>query len=149
MFFPVFTFFLFSFFFFLSIPFQKLIKAAIKRHSATCICFQFDKLYKIMFLATFVNTQETFQRGLNVVVRVIWRRDVGEYQINAETTLCMSTLIFTTFNKVKSTFSISTLISTTLNNVERMLLFSKSSVTKLWIWPFSKSWKEQKNIFEL
>ena len=105
-------------------------------------------------LATFVNTQETFQRGLNVVVRVIWRRDVGQCQINVETTFCMSTLKFTTLNNVKSTLSISALILTTSENVETMLLFSTSSfialinVEKTWIWPFSKSWKEKINIFE-
>ena len=43
-------------------------------------------------LATFVNTQETFQCSLNVAVRVIWRRDVGQCQSNVATTLCMSTL---------------------------------------------------------
>ena len=35
-------------------------------------------------LKTFFNTQQTFQRCLNIVARVIWRRDVGEYQINVE-----------------------------------------------------------------
>ena len=59
---------------------------------------------------------------------------------------------------VESTLSISTLILTTLDNVEAMLLFSTSIFTTLinvetlitlWIWSFTKSWKEQKNIFEL
>ena len=36
-------------------------------------------------------TQQTFQRRLNVVLRLIWRRDVAQRQINAETTLCTST----------------------------------------------------------
>ena len=36
----------------------------------------FTKLYSL--LATFVNTQETFQCGLNVVVRVIFRREVEQ-----------------------------------------------------------------------
>ena len=35
-------------------------------------------------LATFVNTKETFQRGLNVVVRLICRRDIEQCQINVE-----------------------------------------------------------------
>ena len=47
-------------------------------------------------LATFFNIQETYQRCLNVVARVIWRLDVGQCQINVETTLCMSTSRFTT-----------------------------------------------------
>ena len=47
-------------------------------------------------LATFFNIQETYQRCLNVVARVIWRRGVGQCHINVETTLCMSTLKFTT-----------------------------------------------------
>ena len=38
-------------------------------------------------LATFTNTQETFQRDLNVVVRIIWRHDVRQCQINVETVL--------------------------------------------------------------
>ena len=108
-------------------------------------------------LAIFFNTQKTFQRCLNVVVvMVIWLRDVGQYWINVETTLCMYRLKFTTLNNRRLTLSISTLILTTLDNVETMLLFWASSFTTLiniettfWIWPFSKSWKEQKNIFEL
>ena len=51
---------------------------------------------------------------------------------------------------------VSTLILTTLENVATMLLFSTASFTTLinvettlWIWPYSKSRKEQKNIFEL
>ena len=36
----------------------------------------FTKLYSL--LATSVNTQETFQCGLNVVVRVIFRREVEQ-----------------------------------------------------------------------
>ena len=38
-------------------------------------------------LATFINNQETFQRGPKVVFGVIWRCDVGQSQINIETTL--------------------------------------------------------------
>ena len=74
----------------------------------------FTKLCSL--LATFFNTQETFQRYLNVVVRVIWRRDVVQGQINVETTLSMSTLRFTMLNSIKSRLSISTLILTTLGN---------------------------------
>ena len=112
----------------------------------------FTKLCSL--LATFVNTQETFQRCFNVVVRMRWRRNDGQCQINVETTLCMSTLKFTTLNNVKSTLPILMLILTTSGNVKTMLLFSTSSFitlinveTTLWIWPFSKGWKEQKNIF--
>ena len=61
-------------------------------------------------LATFFNTLKTFQHCLNVAVRMIRRRDVGQRQINVETTLCISTLKFTTLNNVRSTLSISTLI---------------------------------------
>ena len=75
-------------------------------------------------LVTFVDTQETFQRVLNVAVRVIWRCDVAQCQINVETTLCMSKLKSTTLNNVKSTLSISTLILTTLDNIETILIFS-------------------------
>ena len=104
------------------------------------------KLFSL--LATFVNTQEIFQRALNVVVRVIWHCDGGQCQINVEPTLCMLTLIFTTWNNVKSTLFISTLMLITLDNVETMLSFSMSSFITLinvertlWIWPFWKSWE--------
>ena len=40
----------------------------------------FTKLYSL--LATFVNTLEKFQRGINTIVRVIWRHDTGQCQIN-------------------------------------------------------------------
>ena len=107
-------------------------------------------------LVSFINTQETFQCGLNVVVRLIWRRNVRQSQVNVETLLCMSTLKFTTLNNVNLALPISVLILTTLDNFEKLLVFSTSSFTTLIkvettlsIWSFSKSWKEQKNIFEL
>ena len=158
MFFSVSTFFCFLFYFFkieiaLSIPFQKLRKAAIKRYSDKYIVFNLINFIKLCsLLATFVNTQETFQRGLSVVIMDIWRREVGQCQIIVETTLCMSTLKFTTLNNVQSTLSISALILTRLDNVKTMMLFSTSSFITLinfeatlrkW---FSKSWKERKNI---
>ena len=99
----------------LSVPFRKLRKAAAKRYSTTA----------------FISTQETFQRGFNFVFRVIWLRDVGQCQINVETTLCMSTLKFTTLNNVTSKLSVSALILTTLEKVETMLLFSTSSFITL------------------
>ena len=112
----------------------------------------FTKLCRL--LATFFNNQKTFKSCLSVVVRVIWLRDVGQYWINVETTLRMYTLKFTTLYKVKLTLSISTLILTMLDNAETMLLIWTSSFTTLinvetTLWPFLKSWKEQKNIFEL
>ena len=101
-------------------------------------------------------SQQTFQHCFNVVFRLIWRRDVAQRQINIETTLCTSTLEFTTLNNVKSTLSISTLIWTTLDNVETTS-FSESIFTTLgnvettlWIWPFEKKNKprgKQKIIF--
>ena len=84
----------------------------------------------------FLPFQQTFQRCFKVVVRLIWRHDVRQRQINVETMLCFSTLKFTT-----------------LNNVETMLLFSTSSFTTLinfettlWIWSFANDWKQ---LFEL
>ena len=62
---------------------------------------------------------------------LIWRRDVAQYQINNETTLCTSMLIFTTLNNLESTLSISTLIWTMLDNVKATLSFSTSIFTKL------------------
>ena len=93
-------------------------------------------------------SQQTFQRRLNFVFRLIWRRDVPQRQINVETTLCMSTLKFSTLNwttldNVETTLTFSTLVFTTLGNVETMLQ----------IWPFEKNiWtsiQKQNNIFEL
>ena len=84
-----------------------------------------------------VNISTLFQRP-------IWRRDVGQRQINVETTLCKSMLKLTTLNNVESTLSISTLILTTLDNVEKALRFSTSNFTTLTntkavlqIWPFA------------
>ena len=119
--------------------------------------FNLENVTKLCsLLATFANTQETFQHGLNVFVRVVWYRDVGQCKIKVETTLCMPVLKFATLNNVKSTLSISTLKLKTLDNAETILLFSTYSFitlinveTTLWIWLFSKSWKEQKNNFEL
>ena len=109
----------------------------------------FIKLCRL--LATLFNTQKTFQRCLNVVVRVIWLRAVGQYRINVKRTLCMYSLKFTTLNNVELTLSISTLILKTLGNAKTMLLFWTSSFTMvinvetaLCVWPFSESWKEQK-----
>ena len=110
----------------------------------------FTKLGRL--LATFFTTQKTFQRCLNVVVRAIWLRGVGQYRTNVETTL-MYTLKFTMSNNVTLMLSTSTLIWATL---ETLLLFWTSNFTALikvettfYIWTFSKSWKEQKIIFEL
>ena len=89
----------------------------------------FSKLCSL--LAKFVNTQETFQCGLDVVVRVTWRRDIGQCKINVETTFCMSKLKFTMLSNVISTLSISKLILTKLDNTETMLLFLTSSFITL------------------
>ena len=53
---------------------------------------------------------QTFQRCFNVDFWLIRRRDLGQRQINVETTLCISTLEFTTSNNVESMLCISTLI---------------------------------------
>ena len=82
----------------------------------------------------------------NVAVRLIWRRDVRQRQINVETTLCTSTLEFTTLNNVVSILSILTLIWTTLDNVKTTMSFLTSISatlgnveTTLSIWPFLKN----------
>ena len=115
-------------------------------------CITFEKLKEISF-------QKTFQRRFNIVFRLIWRRNVAQRQINVETTLCTSTLKFTTFNNVETIFCISMLNWTTLDNVETTLSFSTSIFTTLGnvettlrIWPFEKkkaSIQKQNNIFEL
>ena len=90
-------------------------------------------------------SQQTFQRRFNVVFRLIWRRGVAQSEINVETTLCTSTLKFTTLNNVETTLCFSTLNWTTLDNVETTLSFSTSIFTTLGnvettlrIWPFEK-----------
>ena len=89
--------------------------------------------------------RQTFQRRFNVVFRLIWRRDVAQRQINVETTLCTTTLKFTTFNNVETTLCISTLNWTTFGNIKTRLSFSTSIFTALGnvettsrIWPFGK-----------
>ena len=44
---------------------------------------------------------------------LIWRRDIGQRQTNAETMLCTSTMKFTTLTKVESTYY----FSIDINNV--------------------------------
>ena len=94
-------------------------------------------------------TQQTFQRCFNVVFWFMWRRDVGQRQINNETTSCISTLKCTTSNNVESTLCISTLTWATLDNVETTLLFSTSGFTTLvnvettlWKWSLLKRTKK-------
>ena len=75
----------------------------------------FQKIFRTGFLQNtsgqlLPNSVQTFQRCFNVVFWLIQRRDVGQRQINVETTLCISTLEFTTSNNVESTLCISTLI---------------------------------------
>ena len=163
LFFSVFTFFsvLFFIFFepklFYQYLFESIRKQQLRGILLNMYVFNLINFTKLRsFLAIFASAQETFQRGLSVVVRVIWLHDVGQCQSNVETTLRMSALRFTTLSNVKSTLSVSTLILTTSDNVKIMPLFWTSSFitlinveTTLWIWPFSKSWKEQKNIFKL
>ena len=98
-------------------------------------------------------SQQTFQRCFNVIFWLIWRHDVGQGQINVETTLCISSFQFAMPNNVESTLRISTLMWTTLNNVETTLSFSTSSFIKLinvettlWKWPFQK--KKKKKSFQ-
>ena len=115
-----FLFLIFSFFkpkLFHQYLFESLRKQQLRGILLNIYVFNLINFTKLCSLsATFFNTQETFQRYLNVVVRVIWRRDVVQGQINVETTLSMSTLRFTMLNSIKSRLSISTLILTTLGN---------------------------------
>ena len=137
--------------------FESLRKQQLRGILPNIYVFNLISFTKLLSLsATSFNAQETFQRGLNVVVRVISRRDVGQYQIKVETTFCMSTLKFTPLNNVKPTLSISILILTTLDSVEKCFYFQRRvsqrrSTSKHCCENdhFQKSWKEQKNIFEL
>ena len=74
---------------------------------------------------------------------------MGQRQINVKTTLCISTLEFTTSNNVESTLCISTLIWTMLDNVETTFSVSMSNFTMLGNvettfskWPFPKRTKK-------
>ena len=62
-------------------------------------------------------SQQAFPRCFNIVFWLIWRHDVGQRQINVETTLYISTLEFTTSKNVESTLRISALMWITLDNV--------------------------------
>ena len=94
-----------------------------------------------------VSAQQTFQRCFNVVFWPMWHRDVGQSQINVETTLCIPTLKFTTSYNVGSTLRISTLTWTTLDNVETTSFLTSSFTTlvnvetTLWKWPLLKRTK--------
>ena len=96
--------------------------------------------------------QKTFQHCFNLVFWLMGRRDVGQRQINVETTLRISTLKFTASSNVPSTLCISTLTWTTLDNVETTLLFSTSSFTTLvnaetTLWKWTKK-KNKYNYFK-
>ena len=118
------------------------------RHQKSHLHFFLLFLRKLLTFLEGVSKQ-TFQRCFNVVFWLMRRRDVGQHQINVETTLRISTLKFTTSNNVESTLCISTLTWTTLDNVETTLSFSTSSVTTLvnvettlWKWPLLKRTKK-------
>ena len=101
-------------------------------------------------------SSNNIQCGFNVFIRLMWRRDVRQRQIKVESKMCLSKSKFLTLNNVDSTLPMSTVILARLGNVKTMLLFSTLSFTTLiniettlWLWPFAKNWKEQKDIFEL
>ena len=92
----------------------------------------FTKLCSL--LATFFNTQQTFQRCLNIVARVIWRRyNVEQRRINVVVSFNVD------INNVRQRRNNAVILSVEFDNFE----------TTFWIWPFSKMWKAQQNIFEL
>ena len=68
------------------------------------------------------------------------QRDVGQRQIDVETTLCISMLDITTPNNVESMLCISTLIWTKLDNTCSTLIWTTlvNVETTLWKWPFPK-----------
>ena len=97
-------------------------------------------------------SQQTIQRCFKVAFWLISRCDVGQRQINVETTLRISTLIFTTSHNVDSALCISTLMWTTLDDVKTTSPFSTSSFimlanveTTLRKWRF---WKRIQKIFQ-
>ena len=64
----------------------------------------------------FITSQQTFQSRFNFVFRLIWRCDVAQRQINIDTTLCTSTLKFTTLNNIETRFWF---FNVKLNNVRQ------------------------------
>ena len=78
-----------------------------------------------------------------MILRLIWRRDVGQPQISDERMLRTSTLEFTTLNNVESALSISTLISTTLDNVKKTLSFQRPFLQR---WTISKQRREYEHL---
>ena len=58
--------------------FESLREQQLRGIMLNTYVFNLKTLKKLCsLLATFFNTQQTFQRCLNIVVRVIWRRHVG------------------------------------------------------------------------
>ena len=76
-------------------------------------------------LLDILSSQQTFQRWFNFVFRLIWRCDVAQRQINVDTTLCTSTLKFTTFNNVELTLYISTSKWTTFTTSKQRCCFQR------------------------
>ena len=119
---------------------QNFLDYLIKKFLPSCAMVFFQKWYIIESRYP-ANISTLFQRCLLVGAT----SDVGQRQINVETTLCISTSEFITSNNVESMLCISTLIWTTLDNLETTLSFSAliwttlaNVETTLWKWPFLK-----------
>ena len=73
--------------------------------------YNFHVLISILTASeTLSQHSKTFQRCFKVVFKLMLRRDVGQRQINVETTLCISTFEFTTSKNVESNCVFKTLI---------------------------------------
>ena len=79
-------------------------------------------------------TQKIFQKCFNVVLCLMWHRDVVQRQINFETTLRTSTLKSATLNNVQSRLAISTLIWTMLDKVK----YIHCNVANISLWEIIK-----------
>ena len=90
-------------------------------------------------------SQQTIQRCFKVVFWLISRRDLGQRQINVETTLRISTLESTTSQNVDSALCISTLMWTTLSFSTSSFIMLVKVETTLRKWPF---WKRKQKIFQ-
>ena len=104
----------------------------------------FTKLCSL--LATFVNTQKTFQSSLNVSVRVIWPRDIKQYQSNvAHFNVDINNVRQRRNNAVISSVEFHK-VDQRRNNVESMTIFKKLKRAK-YFWTSKKDDSLMNNTF--
>ena len=108
----------------------------------------FTKLCSL--LAIFFNTQQIFQRCLKIVVRVIWRRDVGKCRINVEIYKVEQRWVNVAYfnvdiNNVRQRRNNVVILSVEFHNVDQhwnnvlnMTFFKKLKIAKKYFWASKK-----------